>query len=177
MDAPYLLSNITELEAPIGKYIITDGNVNLTFSVSKNYHDYPFVVQSGDNQVTIGEIQPVFVYDLILEVAPLEVGKTYQVSFIPGGLEFSDSGQYTIGYSVTRDGWVAGLGAYDPNDREDYLRTGPQEYIIEPSSDGTGFSFKLIDKSRKRMYFTAAWVKIEQFSQNVYEEAIGMWIT
>lgn len=174
----------------------------IPFSVKRNQSDWPKNVVDEDNNL-IGIIQTDTNYSIVIDVKRLQLGKEYMICFnteFDDKWEYCDSDEYTTCFSSVINGWVVGIGAYDPNSQEKmdqayrysekmgYLK---QNYIMHPATyDETifhmhsvetlaaldGYSFKLYDYTRKEVCFEVAWIKVGEYPIVEYESALGLWL-
>ena len=58
-----------------------------------------------------------------------------------------------------------------------YDETGFQLYSMRYSEDGKGFDFKLLDRSREKIYFDAAWMTAGKYSIEDCEFAVDFCVS
>lgn len=149
----------------------------------------------------IGTIEANTNYEIVIDTATLEIGKKYIIHFSGGYWSCCASDQNTVCYCTTKDNWVVGIGAYDPNDEEKHRQaylyspkkgllknkmigypghfdeSNFKEYLIERLPKGNGFRFILFKDHREKIYFPVAWVKADKNHIEDYKAAIGFWLT
>lgn len=194
-----IFNNIKKLSTPVGFFSVYSGNENISFSVINNEFNIPYEVYN-DNENLIGSISTNTNYEIKIETSKLKIGEEYRIQFSNGKFKYCDSDEHTSCYDAVIDGWVVGIGAYDPNDEEkfeqafcyskikgyleeNYIRTLDKydetsftKYTTEVCDDLNGFTFRIFDYSREFIFFSVAWVKVEEFQMIDYEEAIGLWL-
>lgn len=200
MEENIIFKDIDKLCTPVGEYaVVSESGEHIIFSVRKYYFDFPYEV-GDDPEHVIGSIQTDTNYCIEISVDKLQVGTKYKVFFSKGRWEFNDSDEHTICYSAVIDDWVVGIGAYDPNDEEkedqrwayskemgyleqhliqappNYDESKFREYSVEVLDELNGFEFVLYDKSRDKVRFEVAWIKVEEYPTIEYEGAIGLWL-
>lgn len=200
MEENIIYKDIDKLCTPVGEFVVASENgEHIRFSVRKNYYDIPYEV-GNDPEHVIGTIQTDTNYCMEIPADKLQVGIKYKVFFSTGRWEFNDSDEHTNCYSTVIADWVVGIGAYDPNDEEkedqmwayskemgyleqrfvqappNYDESKFREYSVEVLDELNGFEFILYDKSRDKVRFEVAWIKIEEYPTIEYEGAIGFWL-
>lgn len=200
MEENIIYKDIDKLCTPVGEFVVVSENgEHIRFSVRKNYYDIPYEV-GNDPEHVIGTIQTDTNYCIEISADKLQVGIKYKVFFSEGRWEFNDSDEHTNCYSTVIADWVVGIGAYDPNDEEKenqmwayskemgyleqrFIQAPPnydestfREYSVEVLDELNGFEFILYDKSRDKVRFEVAWIKIEEYPTIEYEGAIGFWL-
>lgn len=195
----YLFYNITELKSPVGVFSIKGGGKTVRFSVRKNTFDVPYEV--CENEKSVLTLSSENNYILEIDIDALEAGNTYKICFSAGGMKYCASDEHTEALSVTLNGRTVGLGMYDPNDEEKLRQafayskqTGCYRqgkiaappsydeskfcgYLIEPSDDGSGYLFKVLDDATAKICFSAAWIENGNIPAQECESAIGFWLT
>lgn len=200
MEENIIYKDIDKLCTPVGEFVVASENgEHIRFSVRRNYYDIPYEV-GNDPEHVIGAIQTDTNYCIEISADKLQVGIKYKVYFSEGRWEFNDSDEHTNCYSTVIADWVVGIGAYDPNDEEKedqmwayskemgyleqrFIQAPPnydestfREYSVEVLDELNGFEFILYDKSRDKVRFEVAWIKIEEYPTIEYEGAIGFWL-
>ncbi|MCR5725980.1 MAG: hypothetical protein K6G24_00800 [Lachnospiraceae bacterium] len=199
MDHDWIFKDIDELVTPVGAFRVLDGGRRVPFSVVKNPFDYPSEVYDKARNV-IGTITSDTNYRIVIPISRLEIGKDYMVRFSAGEWRSNCSGEHTTCACTVIGDWVVGIGAYDWNDDEKeeqcwkysaqkgYLDKGfvkePPEYdesdfakySVFVMDDYNGYLIRLYDKTEKYVYIEVAWVKIERYSADEYEGALGVWL-
>ena len=175
----YVYEDITELKTPVGYFFVTDGKVNIPFSIRKSTFNVPYQIYDNNNQV-IDEINIETNYDLVIDVNKIKLGCYYYISFSKGTFSFGGSDEHTESIVTTIENWSIGIGAYNPNDDEEIeqaiLYTGKDKgyiqyppvfdetrfvrYTVSSASESSGgFEFKLLDYSYPEIVFNVAWIK------------------
>jgi len=193
----HIYENITELKTPVGYFFVTDGNVNIPFSVRKNTFDVPYHIYDNNQQV-IGELKTETNFDLVIDTSKLKIGCYYHIGFSNGTFSFGGSDEHTESVVSTIENWSVGIGSYNPNDDEELeqaiLYTGKDKgYIQYPpvfdetkfvrytvssaSESAEGFDFKLLDYSYPAIVFKVAWIENDNCDKDTCEDAIDFWIT
>lgn len=190
----YIYRDIYELNTPVGKYSVTDGEKEVAFSVVKNSFDVPYEIERK------GFIHSNTNYAIVIPVRELEKGKIYKIQFSEGIWEFCDSDEHTVAYSTVINGWAVGIGAYDPCDfqkeeqmweyskKKGFLERGfcqePPEYeesdfsaySVSSRDDNRGFDFKVYDDKCESVRFNVAWIQVTEYSEDEYIGALGLWL-
>ena len=193
--------NIIELQTPIGLITITDGSTKIPFKIRSNAFNIPFEVYDSDNKNTGKQLRADANYTLSIETSAFEIGHIYKIVFSTGNLRYVASDEQTEALAVTTAGWTLGIGMYDPNEDKKtaqflkylsktkwveqeitaipcaYDETKFCKYMIEQSADQSGYTFHLLDRTVKNIYFNVAWIKHQEIEPLVYENAIGFWLT
>ncbi len=196
----YVYKDITMLETPIGDIAVTCGRNLIPFSVSHNLFNVPYDIYDDVGNI-IDTIQTDTNYTIEIDVNNLNVGEWCGIYLLAIEMDYCASDERTIAYSITKDGWTVGIGAYNPNeDDEDeqawnysrekgyleknfvmpppvYDETNMNRYRIEVSDDKQGFIFKLLDKNFEKICFDVAWIRHKKYESVDYEDAIGFWLT
>ena len=178
--------NIYELEMPAGFFSVLDGNEKIDFSVRENSLNDPYWVYK--NKERIGEICAEGNYKIILDVKRLSIGRKYIVQFSDGEFEYCESDEGTKCFTCRKDGWMAGIGFFDPNEAEklrqggfiennDYDESDFKGYRIGLLEKKNGFWFELIDKKIETIVFPVAWLKEREFDKASCNAAMGFWLT
>ena len=113
-----ICQNITELETPVGYFFVSDGNVNVPFSIRKNSFNVPYQIYA-DNQQVIDELNTETNYDLVIDVNNLKTELYYTIGFSRGTFSYGGADEHTESIVTTIDNWSLGIGAYNPNDEEE----------------------------------------------------------
>ena len=192
----YIYKDITELKTPVGYFFVTDGNVNIPFSIKKNTFNVPYQVYDDSNQV-IDEINIETNYDLVIDVNKIKLG-CYYIGFSNGTFSFGGSDEHTESIVTTIENWSVGIGAYNPNDDEEieqaisytgkdksYIQYPPVfdetrfvRYTVSSASESSeGFEFKVLDYSYPEIVFKVAWIKNNTYDKDTYEDALDFWLT
>ena len=192
----YIYKDITELKTPVGYFFVTDGNVNIPFSIKKNTFNVPYQVYDDSNQV-IDEINIETNYDLVIDVNKIKLG-CYYIGFSNGTFSFGGSDEHTESIVTTIENWSVGIGAYNPNDDEEieqaisytgkdksYIQYPPVfdetrfvRYTVSSASESSeGFEFKVLDYSYPEIVFKVAWIKNDNYDKDTYEDALDFWLT
>lgn len=202
MDDRYIYFNIYALITPVGEFTVTrlSDRKKVSFSVLENRFNYTHKVLNENNDI-IGTINSDTNYQIEISTQNLEIGVEYMISFSSGKWEFLDSDEHTDCYSTFINGWVVGIGAYDPNDQEKFDQSWEyskqkgyldKHIIIEPPKfDETkfishtldaletlnGYRFKILDKSEGGIIvFEVAWIEAKLFGKDEYETALSLWL-
>lgn len=193
----YIHEDIAELKTPVGYFFVTDGNVNIPFSIKKNTFNVPYQIYDDNNQV-IDEINIETNYDLVIDANKIELGCYYYIRFSNGTFSFGGSDEHTESIVTTIENWSVGIGSYNPNDDEEIEQanfcTGKDKgynqyppvfdekrfvrYTVSSASESSGgFEFKLLDYSYPEIVFKVAWIKNDTYDKDTYEDALGFWLT
>lgn len=189
-------NNIIMLQTPVGFFDITsdDDIKKYPFSVELNVFDIPWRVEGFDEKEerTVEEIITKHNYSLKINKHDLKKGNTYTIKFSTGEWMYCDGDEHTSCYTALIDGWILGIGAYDPNDEKwiqwmlrkkagmghaDFSESDFENYKLSWNKEKNGFDFTLIDNIEKFIYFNVAWIKVERYDIAEYEAAISFWIT
>lgn len=165
-----MMERITELETPVGVLRVTDGESTIPFDVRPNrFLDRPWKVRD-DADIMVDTIDTDAKYSIYVPLADLEIGREYTISFSAG--EWREICPVDFGYCnyAVIDGWVAGIGAADPDEDRSLF------YTVDPLEENNGFRFRLIDKGRANAHFDVAWVKIGPYTQEDYVMAVYSWL-
>ena len=193
----YIYENITELKTPVGYFFVSDGNVNIPFSIRKNTFNVPYQIYDNNQQV-IGELNAEKNFSLIIDVNNLKLGCYYNIGFSNGTFSIGGSDEHTESIVTTIENWTVGIGAYNPNDDEEleqaifytgkdkaYIQYPPTfdekrfvRYTVSSASESAGgFEFKLLDYSYPEIVFNVAWIKNDNYDKDTYEDALDFWLT
>lgn len=199
MENKYICSNIDTLITPVGEFTITrlSDEKKIAFSVLKNVFHYPYDVL-GKSNALIGTIDVDTDYEIEIPAQNLEIGEEYMISFSNGKWEYLDSDEHTDCYSTFLNGWVIGIGAYDPNDEEKQNQSWEyskqkgyldKNIIHEPSQFNetkfvshvlnvldtrNGYRFRMLEKYT--VSFLVSWIKVTQFEKYEYDNALSLWL-
>lgn len=175
----YIFENITELKNPVGYFFVTDGNVNIPFSIRKNTFNVPYQIYDDNHQV-IDEINIETNYELVIDVNKIKLGY-YYIRFSNGTFSFGGSDEETESIVTTIENWSVGIGAYNPNDKElgqAIDETRFVRYTVSSASElEEAFEFKLLDYSYPEIVFTVAWIENDNYDKDTYEDALVFWLT
>lgn len=193
----YIYENITELKTPVGYFFVTDGDVNIPFSIRRNTFDVPYYIYD-DNQQVISELNIETNFDLVIDVNNLKIGGYYRIGFSNGKFSFGGSDEHTESVVSTIENWSVGIGSYNPNDDEEleqaifytgrdkgYIQYPPVfdetrfvRYMVSSASESSeGFEFKLLDYSYPEIVFKVAWIENDKCDKDTYEDALDFWLT
>lgn len=196
----YVYRDITELQTPVGSYIVfSETGKRLPFSVIKNHMDSPYEV-FGDNSTEITILHTDTNYCIVVDSKYLDMGKNYKILFTSGKWEYCDSDEHTTCYDAIINGWVVGIGAYDPNNQEKedqdfeyskqmgylerkFIQAPPEydeskfvKYTVEVLDEYNGYCFHIFDHLFESVIFEVAWIKIKELPAIEYEGALGLWL-
>ena len=96
----YIYENITELKTPVGYFFVSDGNVNIPFSIRKNTFNVPYQIYDNNQQV-IGELNAEKNFSLIIDVNNLKLGCYYNIGFSNGTFSIGGSDEHTESIILT----------------------------------------------------------------------------
>ncbi|MBQ5755568.1 MAG: hypothetical protein IIV90_07840, partial [Oscillospiraceae bacterium] len=113
-----ICENTTELTTPVGVFSVWDGQEKVPFSVCRNLMCSPWDVYDEAYENVVGTIYTETNYTIAMKAEKLLAGKEYRISFSNGIWEYCGGDEHTSCYCTTIDGWMVGIGAYDPNDEE-----------------------------------------------------------
>ena len=191
-----ILTDISELQTPVGLFYIDDGDSHIPFSVQNNIMNFPYEIRD-ENDIIIDAIETENNYDIIISAKHLEIGKDYAIQFSDGIWNYLDADEYSLCFNTVIDDWVVGIGAYDPNgsEKEDqewekhsklgYLQQLPIEeydesrfstYTIEELNERNGFRFKIYDHELEYVSFSVSWLKKDHFTLDDCECALSCWL-
>lgn len=194
----WVYERIDYLSTPCGKILITDERgQSCKFSVKPNSYNVDYNLYSGTEDEII--LKTDTNYSICINTADLELGQIYKIRLEGGRLHYGDSDERTVCVSGTYNGYSIAIGAYDPNEDEklhqacdysdkqglkqivyppEYDESRFTEYDVEMLEDCSGFSFRLIDRSREWIYFPVAWIE-NDYNTNLeeYESAVEFWTT
>ena len=192
----WIYERIDYLPTPCGKILITDERgQNRKFSVKPNTYNVDYELYSGTEDEII--LKTDTNYSICINTADLELGHSYNIRLDGGRLHYGDSDERTVCVSGTYNGYSIAIGAYDPNEDEklrqacgysenrglkqivyppEYDESRLKEYNVEMPEDRSGFSFRLIDRSREWICFQVAWIKNDHNTEE-YEGAVELWTT
>ena len=193
----FIFTAITELMTPVGCFYVSDGQNRLPFSVRKNPYNVKYTIYAPGSgyQTIIEELQTETNYEIVIDTSTLKVGCTYHIAFSGGKLHFAGSDEGTECIAATVSNWSVGLGSYDPNEVEKlsqalrYAENHPgsvliayddsafKKYNVSRSTEGSGYTFKLLDHSSPAISFKAAWIENAAYDTWIYEDALGFWLT
>lgn len=196
MNSHHIYSNITKFSSPIGDFIITCNETRIPFNVGR-ITDHSYLLYNEDGK-EYGELKNDDIYEIIIPVENLVLGKDCEIIFTGKNLSDTTSGERTYGKMAVIDNYVIGIGTYDPNEdikidqdyeyskerryldqgfiisKEDYVRENFIWYDLKEDAYINGFKFELLDNSSEYIYFKVAWL------ENIHpltEDAIDYWIT
>lgn len=191
-----IYSDVVDFMSPIGSFVITcNKSTRIPFHIERiTEYIYPLFSDEG---IEYGELENSDLYNILIPVSTLVLGKDYEIVFTGKPLENTVSGERTYGKMGVIDNYVIGISAYDPNDdeksnqdyqysrdkgfldrniivpKEKYNKTYSIQYELKDDCIN-GFRFELLDYSREYIYFSVAWLKNDNPSA---EDAIEYWIT
>ena len=169
---------IKTLETPIGFFSVFDGDGKIGFNITENRIDDAYWVY--ENKKHIGDIYTKDNYEIILYTSRLEVGKRYTVQFSEGEFEYCESDEKTKCFTYQKDGWMVGMGFFDPNETEKLSERDVSEfkgYLIGMLEKKNGFWFELIDNKYEQIKIPVAWLKTGEYDRASYNSAMGLWLT
>lgn len=193
----YVFENIKRLETPVGYFSITDGEKEMPFSVVKNSFNIPAQIYDENGKETGKELSTETNYSIVIDIKNLDFNHIYRIFFSEISLEYFGSDAETESQIATFGEWSIGLGIYNPNAKEeteqflyyiDYTKekfpekefecdkSKFKEYEVWHDEKG-GYDFKLLDKSKEKIYFNVAWIKNENYPKIEYESAIDFWVS
>lgn len=167
--------DIYTLETPLGFFCLTDDKEQLPFSVKGNCFNLPYEIYDVNNNI-IGSINTMTNYTVVVDTNNLVKGKKYKFHFSGGKWNYCGSDEGTECYVLSKDGWLVGMGSYDPN-HEQFDVSKFADYYLEPMSKMDGFNFVLYENCREYIYFNVAWIEIGENCIDDYYGAIVYWLT
>jgi len=195
----YIYKDMTRLETPCGEICVLDGEKRVPFSVRKNPYNTPYNI--GVPGEFYGKIlRAECNYEAVISTDLLCRGKEYKIFLSGGGLQYYVSDEGYTSLTAVRNNASVGISACDPNENEkfrqmlDYsasrglfmpgeLEPPPEynersfsRYAIRRSPDGTGFSFRLLDRSHGEITFRAAWIVNKNVPAHICEDAVSFWL-
>ena len=195
-----VFQDILALSTPAGNISIRNGEQKIPFSVIKHAFNVPYAVCGADNKV-LATLSTETNYDLVIATEQLETGVAYQLVFDGGALKKNGEDEHTISLTGTFGGHAIGIGAYNPNDNEEfaqgfayslergYLEQGVvrmppvfdeskfRKYVVAASDSMDGYRFRLLDRTENQISFSVAWIVNPGIDPAECETAIDFWIS
>ena len=191
----YVFENIKRLETPVGYFSITDGEKEMPFSVKKGAYS---VYIYGEDDEVLREVFADTSYAVEIKTSDYEIGKIYKFAFSSVLEEVDGDEPQHSRYGIIGN-CVVGIGMYNPNECDEldqcykyskeigaehelheppfYDETDFQLYSMRYSEDRKGFDFKLLDRSREKIYFDSAWMTAGKYSLEDCEYVVDFWVS
>lgn len=173
----FACEKIYQLNTPVGYFFVTDGNINIPFSVRKYVFDVPYHIYNDNNQI-VGEINTETKFYLVIDVNDLKIGSEYRIGFSKGTFSYGGGDEHTESIVSTIGKWSVGIGSYNPNDEvSGFDESKFVRYTVSFANElKNGFEFKLLDCSHPEIVFTVAWIENNKYAKDIYEDALDFWL-